>query len=342
METVTNNTGITEPAKSTEKGNGKTNWLIKLFVENRALSLLLLMFVMSAVMSIFFSDTFFSFYNLSNILLSLSVEGILAVGMMFLLVAGVFDLSVGSSIAVGGAVCAYMMKVVGLPAPVSIIIGIAACAAAGFVNGFMVAKVGVNALIATLAMMGILRGISILIAGAGIIGLPEGYTAMGQGMFLGLQMPVYYMIFIVIVGSILLAKSRFFRQMYFIGGNQKAANLSGINVDRALIINFIVMGILSGIAGVVLTARLSSAVGTIGAGVELRVVTAVVIGGGSLSGGRGTVPGAIMGALFMGLLNNMMVIGGVNVYFQSIVIGIVLLGAVSLDVLLQKRYGGVR
>jgi ribose transport system permease protein len=295
---------------------------------------------MSAVMSAFFPTTFFSYYNLSAILLSLSLEGVLAIGMMFLMVSGVFDLSVGSSLAVGGAVCAYVMKQMGMPIPVGMIAGVLVCVLAGFVNGIMVAKVGVNALIATLAVMGIMRGVSILIAGAGIIGLPEAFSALGQNVVLGLQMPVYYMLVLVVIGAVILAKTRYFRQMYFIGSNAKAARLSGINVDRCLIVNFITMGLMCGLSGVILTARLSSAIGTIGTGVELRVITAVVIGGGSLSGGKGTVPGAFMGALFMGLLNNMMVIGGVNVYFQSIVIGVVLLGAVSLDVYLQKRYGG--
>jgi ribose transport system permease protein len=341
MEAADSKAPVTATSEQSTNTYGKMNWVLNLFINNRAISLLLLIVAMSALMSAFFPTTFFSFYNLSAILLSLSLEGILAVGMMFLLVSGVFDLSVGSSIAVGGAVCAYMMKVVGLPIPISMLIGIMASVGAGFANGIMVAKVGVNALIATLAMMGILRGIAILIAGAGIIGLPEVYSALGQAMFLGFQMPVYYMVFLVIIGAIVLAKTRFFRQMYFIGGNQKAASLSGINVDRCLIINFIVMGLLCGISGVVLTARLSSAIGTIGAGVEMRVITAVVIGGGSLAGGRGTVLGAFMGALFMGLLNNMMVIGGVNVYYQSIVIGLVLLAAVSIDVYLLKRYGGV-
>lgn len=336
MEAVT-----IQPVKNEPPVQNKSNWLINLFINNRAVSLLLLMIGMSAVMSAFFPNTFFSFYNLSAILLSLSLEGILAIGMMFLIVSGVFDLSVGSSIAVGGAVCALFMKQLGVPVPLAMLLGIIACVAAGFVNGVMVAKVGVNALIATLAMMGILRGISILIAGAGILGFPENFTVLGQKVILGFQMPVYYLVAFVIIGSVLLAKTRFFRQLYFIGGNARAARLSGINVDRCLIINFVVMGILCGLAGVMLTARLGSAIGTIGSGVELRVVTAVVIGGGSLAGGKGTIPGAFMGALFMGLLNNMMVIGGVNVYYQSIVIGLVLLAAVSLDVYLQKRYSGI-
>ncbi len=235
-----------------------------------------------------------------------------------------------------------MMRFVGLPIPVSMVIGILASVAAGFMNGVMVAKVGVNALIATLAMMGILRGFAILIAGAGITGFSESFTNLGQVVFLGLQMPVYYLFILIAIGAVLLAKTRFFRQMYFIGGNQKAAALSGINVDRCLIINFVVMGILCGITGIILTARLGAAIGTIGAGVELRVVTAVVIGGGSLAGGKGNVLGAFMGALFMGLINNIMIIAGVNVYYQSIVIGMVLLGAVSLDVYLLKNYGGIR
>lgn len=321
----------------------KKSRVLDTLINQRGLTLLLLVILISIVMSAFFPESYFSYQNLAAILLSLSLEGVLAVGMMFLIVSGVFDLSIGSNVALGGVICAYLLKHwANFPIPVAVLAGIAVSAVAGFVNGFLVAKLRINALIATLAMSGVLRGIAILIAGAGISGLPKTFTAMGQVIFLGLQLPVYYLLFLVLLSGFLLAKTRYFRQLYFIGGNIKAAELSGINTVRTMIVNFFIMGMLAGISGVVIAARLRTAIGNLGAGVEMRVITAVIIGGGSLAGGRGDILGAFMGALFMGVLNNVMVIAGVNVYYQSIVIGLVLIGAVSIDAFLQGRYGGVR
>lgn len=316
----------------------RKDWLIDQLINNRGLSLFILIIAISIGISALYPKTFFSFTNLSSILLSLSLEGMLAVGMMFLLVSGAFDLSIGSNIAVGGAMAAYLLKTVGSPIPIAIIGGIAICASAGIINGLLVSKVGVNALIVTLAMMGILRGIAILIAGAGIVNLPEGFISIGQKSLFRLQMPVYYMLSIVAIGTFLLSKTRYFRQLYFIGGNRKAAVLSGIKVNNTIIVNFILMGVIAGIGGVVLVARLNAAIGHIGAGVELRVITAVIIGGGSILGGRGTILGAFMGAMFMGLIDNIMVITGLNVYFQSIVRGSILIAAVSIDVVFQKKH----
>ncbi len=318
----------------------KRNRFIDVLIKNRTLSLFVLIVLIVIAMSISYPKSFFSYANFGAILLSLSVDGVLAIGMMYLIVAGVFDLSVGSNIAVGGALTAIILKRWSMPIPVALLGGIATSSLAGLVNGFFVAKVGVNALIATLAMMGILRGMAILVAGAGVVDLSSDFLSIGQHVFLGLQMPVYYMLFLVVVFAFLLAKTRYFRQLYFIGGNKKAAALSGINVERTMLVTFVLMGLLCGITGGVLTARLNAAIGTIGSGTEMRVITAVIIGGGSLSGGRGTVAGAFMGALFMGILNNVMVIAGVNVYFQSIAIGLILLGAVSMDVILLRKYGG--
>jgi ribose transport system permease protein len=316
----------------------KLSKFVDQFINNRAMSLGILIFVVAVGMSIAYPKSYFTFANLRAFLLALSVEGVLAVGMIFLLVSGVFDISIGSNLALGGALTGFILKQLPfLPIPLSITLGVAASVVAGAINGIIVAKAGVNALITTLAMMGILRGIAILLTGGGIATLPPSFLPFGQKVIFGLQMPVYYMIGIVGLGAFLLAKTRYFRKYYFIGSNTKAAALSGINVDRSLIINFIIMGLLSGITGAVLTARLNVALGTIGAGTELKVITAVIIGGGSLAGGRGSVLGAFMGALFLGMLNNIMVIGGINVYFQSIVIGVVLLAAVLLDVTLQRK-----
>ncbi len=320
----------------------KKSKILENLLNQRGLTLLLLVILISIVMSLSFPESYFSYQNLAAILLSLSLEGVLAIGMMYLIVSGVFDLSIGSNAALGGVICAYLLKHwANFPIPVAVLAGIAASAFAGFANGLLVAKLKINALIATLAMSGVLRGIAILIAGAGISGLPEKFTHIGQVVFFGLQLPVYYLLFLVLLSGFLLAKTRYFRQLYFIGGNIKAAELSGINTALTLIVNFIIMGLLAGISGVVIAARLRTAIGNLGGGVEMRVITAVIIGGGSLAGGRGDIFGAFMGALFMGALNNVMVIAGVNVYYQSIVIGLVLIGAVSIDAFLQRKYGGV-
>ncbi|UCB46839.1 MAG: ABC transporter permease [Spirochaetota bacterium] len=326
-----NRTGIIQE----EEGRSK---FLNLIINNRAFSLLLLIIAVSILMSAFFPESFFSYTNLSSILLALSIEGSLAVGMMLLIVGGVFDISIGSNLAVGGAVTAFLIRRAGVPIPIGMIAGIVACMAAGAANGIIVTKVGVNPLITTLAMLGILRGIAVLIAGPGIAALPPKFTILGQKMILGLQIPSYYLFAITIIGTFLLSKTRYFRQLYYIGGNPKAAALSGIKVAKTLTVNFIIMGVIAGITGVILAARLNSAIGLVGAGVELRVLTGVIIGGGSLSGGKGTIPGAFMGALFMGFIYNVMVIAGVNVYYQSIVIGIILLSAVSLDVILLKKF----
>jgi ribose transport system permease protein len=316
----------------------RRNWLINQLINNRAASLGILVVLIGIGMSIAYPKTYFTFANLRALLLALSVDGVLAVGMIFLLVSGVFDISIGSNLALGGALTGFILKQFPVvPIPVAVLLGISASVIAGATNGIIVAKGGVNALITTLATLGILRGIAILLTGGGIATLPPSFLLLGQHIIFGLQIPVYYMIGIVGLGAFLLGKTRYFRKYYFIGSNTKAASLSGINVDRCLIVNFTIMGLLAGITGAVLTARLNVAIGTIGAGTELKVITAVIIGGASLSGGRGSVLGAFMGTLFLGMINNIMVIGGINVYFQSIVIGVVLLAAVLLDVTLQRK-----
>lgn len=314
-------------------------WLVLNFVQNRAVSLLVLIVVISAVMTALYPQSYFTLTNFGSVLLSLSFEGIMAIGMMYLIVGGVFDISVSSNAALGGAVAALLMKRLGVAVPVSILGGVGVSAFAGLLNGLIVAKIGVNALVTTLAMMGILRGFSILIAGAGIVQLPAQFLAFGQKVFLGLQLPVYYLLIGALLFGFILAKTRFFRQLYFIGGNRRAAELSGINVSQTMIVTFALMGALAGFGGITVAARLNAAIGTIAQGSELRVIAAVVVGGGSLNGGRGNVAGAIMGALFMGVINNVMVIAGVNVYWQSIVVGVVLLAAVTMDVLVQRAFG---
>ena len=315
----------------------KNNVLITI-LKNRSLTLLVIIVLITLVMSILFPRSFFSFYNLKTVLLNLSVEGTLAVGMMFLLIAGVFDLSVGSNLACSAAVMAIILKSFpSFPLIPAVLLGVATGSLAGLVNGYLV-KAGVNALIATLATMGILRGVALLLLGVNVK-LPESLFGLGQTVIFGIQIPVFYMIGIVVAGALVLAKTKFFRQIYYVGANRKAAVLSGIPADRIIIILFVLMGTIAGFVGAVLAAQLRAAVAQIGNGVELRVISAVIIGGGSLTGGKGTVIGAFLGALFIVLLGTVMIIAGVSIYLQNIIVGLVLIGAVTLDAVLQKKYG---
>jgi ribose transport system permease protein len=192
-------------------------------------------------------------------------------------------------------------------------------------------------MIQTLAMMGIVRGGALLVAGAGIQNLPYWFNAIGQSRLLGIQMPVWYMLLIVALFSFLVNKTVFFRRYYYIGGNEKAAELSGIRVKQMKMYGFILSAALAGVAGILLSSRLGAAMSTLGRGLELRVITAVILGGASLSGGIGKIPGALLGAMFMGIVANIMVIARVSGFWQEIILGIILIFAVWLDLFVQKR-----
>ena len=250
--------------------------------------------------AIAFPQTFPTFGNWSQLLLNLSIDTIVAVGMMLLLIAGVFDLSVGSVVAFAGGLAAYGMIVFGWPVGVAIIIMLLGTGLIGAINGYLIAYQGVNPMIQTLAMMGIVRGGALLVSGSGIQNLPYWFTAISQSRLLGVQMPVWYMLLTVGVFAFLMNKTVFFRRYYYIGGNEKAADLSGIRVRRMKLYGFILTSMLAGIAGLLLTSRLGTALPTAGRGLELRVITAVILGGASLSGGHGKVMGALLGAVFMG------------------------------------------
>jgi ribose transport system permease protein len=193
-------------------------------------------------------------------------------------------------------------------------------------------------MIQTLAMMGIVRGLALMTSGAGIQNLPYWFNAIGQSKLLGIQMPVWYMLLTVSVFSFLVNKTITFRRFYYIGGNETAADLSGIRVKRVKMTGFIISAALAGMAGILLSSRLGAALPTMGRGLELKVITAVILGGASLSGGYGKIPGALLGALFMGLITNLMVISRISGYWQEIILGIILITTLWLDQTLQKRY----
>jgi len=202
---------------------------------------------------------FLSRDNLSAILLSLSDQGIIAIGMTLLLVSGGFDLSVGSTMALSGATCAIWLQA-GVPLPVAVGLGLAVGLLLGLGNGHIIADIGINPFIATLGTMSVARGL--LMGGTdgkNISELPASFQAIGQGSFLGIQMPILISVVLVLVGDFLLRRSRFFRRNYYVGANEKAAALSGIDVRRLKLFNYALVGVLAALAGIIVTARLGAA-----------------------------------------------------------------------------------
>jgi ribose transport system permease protein len=287
--------------------------------------------------AILYPSSFANFANFSAIVRNLAFEGILAVGMMLMLVGGNFDLSVGAMASMSGVITGALMKTLNWPVPVAVASGLLIATVGGFVNGFIVAKVGVNALITTLGTMGIFQGIALLIGGPGITYLPESFSQFGQTVLLGIQAPVWIMLSLGIVGHYAMAHTRFFRQYYYIGSNPKAALLSGIHVSRLQILSFTIMGLLAGAAGILYASRIATATSTVGVGAELQAITAVILGGASLSGGRGTIWGALIGVFFMGLMKNVLIISRFSSEWQGIVLGAVLVAAVAVDSLMNRR-----
>ena len=199
-------------------------------------------------------------------------------------------------------------------------------------------KVRVNALITTLGTMGIFQGIALLIGGPGITYLPDSFSRFGQSQFLGIQAPVWVLIVFAIIAHYAMAHTRFFRQFYYIGSNPKAARLSGINVAGLQILSFTIMGLLAGSAGILYASRIATATPTVGLGAELQAITAVILGGASLAGGRGTIWGAMIGVFFIGLMKNVLIISRFSSEWQSIVLGAVLVSAVAIDSIMNRKH----
>lgn len=305
-------------------------------IKTRELMLLGVVVLMFAFMC-FASPYFFSSSNLLAVLLSLSMEAVMVVGMVSLMVSGGFDMSVGSTVALAGAIAAMLLRA-GLPIVICVTGGLATGALVGLFNGFAIAKLGITPFVTTLAAQSMCRGlVLVFMNGKNISNLPASFTWIGQMKLGPVQLPVIYALALMLVGHFLLSRSRFFRQNYYIGGNYKAAKLSGINAERMQINNYVIMGVLAAFAGIVLTARLGSASTTAGVGMELKVITAVIIGGASMSGGEGTVIGAFLGCILMALIANAMTLLNVSVYWQTFVTGFTLMAAVLID-----RYGKLK
>ena len=306
-------------------------------LQDRVFSLSVSILLLCVVMTFVFPAQFPTIENFSQLLLNLSIDTIVAVGMMILLISGMFDLSVGSVVAFAGGLAGYLMYYHDVHFMLAIAAGLIGSVLIGLINGLLIAKAGINPMIQTLAMMGVVRGLALMLSGAGIQNFPYNFIYIGQSKLLSIQAPVWYMLVIVILFAFLVKRTVFFRRYYFIGSNEKAANLSGIEVEKMKIWAFVISATLAGIAGILLASRLGAALSTSGRGLELRVITAVILGGASLSGGFGKIWGAFLGALFMAIINNLLIIARVSGYWQEIILGLILIAAVGLDQWLLRK-----
>jgi ribose transport system permease protein len=302
----------------------------------RELTLLAIILLIIAAMSVS-SPFFFTMANFRAISIGLAPTAIIAVGMTILLISGGFDLSVGATLALCSVLTAFAL-VEGAGIPLALALGLLGGGLVGLVNGLIVTQFRVNPLVATLGTMSVARGAALVMTeGFSISSLPPTFAIPGQSSVAGIPTMVWITIAVVALGDLALRHSVFLRQVYFVGGNEKAARLSGLAVDRLRIVAYLLTGLLAALAGVLLSSRLMSGMPTAGNALELQVLAACVIGGASLRGGEGTVLGAFLGVIFVALVNNAMTMLAVSIYWQMIVIGAVLVAAVALDMLVRRR-----
>lgn len=303
----------------------------ELIIKYKSLVGLILLVVVVSILS----PAFLSTKNILNVLKQTSVNAIIAAGMTFVILTGGIDLSVGSILAISGAFAASLL-VGGHSIIIAVIVAILGGALVGFLNGIVISKGKLQPFIATLATMTILRGATLVFTDGKPITLGSNDIAMsfgkiGGGSILGIPAPVIIMVLVFIVCFYILNSTKTGRYTYALGSNEEATKLSGISTDKIKIWVYTISGILAAIAGVIITSRLYSAQPTAGTGYELDAIAAVVLGGTSLSGGKGKITGTIIGALIIGVLSNALNILDVSSYYQMIVKGIVILIAVLLD-----------
>ena len=300
------------------------------------LLVLALLFIGCAV----FVDNFLTWRNMQGLALAVTTIGMVSCTMLFCLAAGDFDLSIGSVVACAGVLAAVVMTRTD-----SIALGVLAAlglgAASGSINGYVVARLRINALITTLATMQIVRGLGFIISDGKAVGIgQEGFFALGSSALLGLPTPVWITAACFIVFGFLLNRTVFGRDTLAVGGNAEAAHLAGIPVERVKIIIFTLQGIMAAFAGIVLASRMTSGQPNAGLGFELEVISACVLGGVSLTGGIGSMGFVIAGVLIMGIVQNAMNLMNVATFYQYIARGLILLAAVLFDRWKRRKQGG--
>jgi len=277
------------------------------------------------------TDSFMSVANLTNVARQVSINGILAVGVTFVLLTGGVDLSLGSVVALSGVACATFAHPGDHSVFVPIAVGLLAGAACGLVNGALVTLGGVAPFIVTLGMMTIARGLALIFSGGRpVADMSNELTALA-GDFVGIPIPVLCFAGVALAAWFFLSNFRLGRHIYAVGGNENAARAAGVPVEQVKLFAYGLCGLLAGVAGVVLAARITTGQPNAGQAYELDAIAAVVIGGTSLAGGVGTITGTLLGVLLIGVINNGLDLQGVSSYYQAVIKGIIIMGAVWLD-----------
>ncbi|MFB0829194.1 ribose ABC transporter permease [Brevibacillus laterosporus] len=291
---------------------------------------LLGLFLLVIILSIVSSD-FLTVSNIFNVLRQVSINALIAFGMTFVILTGGIDLSVGSTLALSSALSAGLMASGGDPF-LAIVVGLLAGLVMGAFNGILVAKGNVAPFIATLATMTVFRGLTLVYTeGKPITGLPDSFGLVGKSFFLQIPMPVIWMLLSFIALYFILKHTTFGRHVYALGSNEEATRLSGISTTKVKIWVYSISGLFASLAGIILTSRLNSAQPTAGTSYELDAIAAVVLGGTSLSGGKGWIVGTLIGAMIIGVLNNGLNLLNVSSFYQLVAKGAVILIAVLLD-----------
>ena len=332
---------------STTENNSSASWFGS---ERRRLVIqeygIFIAFLLLATILSFSNEYFLTAGNISNVLLQTSINGILAIGMTFVILTRGIDLSVGSVVALAGIVSASLATtsatagIAGAPyspfiaIPIGLLVGIGC----GALVGTIVSRFAVPAFVATLGMLSAARGLTLIYGGGKPVpALVPDFRWIGTGNILGIPVPVILLAIVFLVSWWILNRSRFGRYIYAVGGNPHAANTSGINISRVRFSVYVISGGLAGLAGMILSARTGSALPQAGISYELDAIAAVVIGGTSLSGGVGRITGTLIGALIIGVMNNGLDLMGIQSYYQQVLKGALIVGAVMLD---QKRNQG--
>ena len=298
-------------------------------------SLIVIFVVMFITMSLTV-DHFFSIENMLGLALSISQIGMVACTMMFCLASRDFDLSIGSTVAFAGVLCAMVLNATGNTF-IAIVAAVVAGSVIGFVNGAVIAYLRINALITTLATMEIVRGLGFIVSHGQAVGVSsDTFIALGGLSMFGVSLPIWVTLVCFIVFGVMLNSTVYGRNTLAIGGNPEASRLAGINVERTRVYIFLIQGAVTALAGVILASRITSGQPNAAEGFELNVISACVLGGVSLLGGRATISGVVIGVLIMGTVENVMNLLNIDAFYQYLVRGAILLAAVLLDQLKNR------
>jgi ribose transport system permease protein len=308
----------------------------RLSFEHLRQMILVFIFVIICIILSIMTPNFLNFNNIRNVIRQISYTAIASIGMTLVIILGQIDLSAGSLIAVSGLSAAYVYKLTQSPA-LAFISVLCVGVIVGLFNGILTAKGKIPGFIATLASMTILRGLAYIVTnGSPIAVLDKSFTVFGIGFLWIIPVPVIFMIIAIIIGSFLTNRTRFGRYIYAVGGNEETARWSGINVEKIKMLVYLLLGVFTSISGLIVAGRLGSGQPSAGLNFEMDCITAAVVGGTSMSGGKGKISGTIVGVLLLGVLTNGMTLLDINTYWQQVIKGMIIVVAVLIDTTTKK------